>query len=205
MSIWTRTNEEHRRARFWRTAPQDPTRPFKDSGTPYFRAGKNRVLMPHDFMPVGTHAGKHLRAVPMDYLLWVDAQPWSRFWTAWEPVHDYLTRHVPDPADAADGYGVPTTPILFVDRLRKWPTKIKVFEAGSAHLHTLPGHEDLLHAFAVGALGLSVRYYQRGQLPHYDLTRNKHGQAMKHGAIQITDQQMIENKNTWLQFYQTKR
>ena len=191
-SIWSRSAAEQARERFWRTAPPDPTRHHKESGTPYFRPGHDRVLMPDDFMPVGEHARKHLRAVPPEYLLWVDRQLWSRHWLAWKPVSDYISRHLIQ----QDHIAIPPNDILYVDALRK---------QSHAHLHTLPGFEDLLHAFVVGALSLSRDWYQPGKLPHYDLTVNKHAQALRNGARLIDDTQLIAHKDTWIQYFKSKR
>lgn len=201
MSIWSRSAAEQARERFWRTPPQDPTRAFKKSGTPYFRPGHDRVLMPDDFMPVGEHARKHLRSVHPEYLLWVDRQPWSRRWDAWKPVSDYISRFPP----SIENLAMPPDDILYVDALRKHPTRIPCFQKGSAHLHTLPGFEDLLHAFVVGALSLSRDWYQPGKLPHYDLTVNKHAQALRYGVRLISDSQLIAHKDTWVQYFRSKR
>lgn len=208
MSQWSQSNDQLRKERFWRTPPPDPTRRAARAGVPYYRTGKGRVLMPDDFMPVGPHARKHLRAVPNDYLLWVNAQPWSKCWVQWQPVADYISRFLIDASDAGPStvnHGQPSpTPVIFVDRLRVWPTAIKCFKAGSAHLHTLPGWEDYLHTFAMGALALDPRWYQTGALPHYDVTVRKHALALELGVQQIPDRQLIAHKEQWLQFFRTK-
>lgn len=198
MSVWSQSNDQLRRERFWRTPPKDPTAAARRGVGSYFRPGHNRVLMPDDFMPVGEHAGKHLRAVPADYLAWVDAQPWSHHWDSWLPVKDYLTRF---PVE-----GNADTPVRFyVDSLKQWPTQIRCFKAGSSHLHCLPGWEDFLHAFVVGGLKLSRDYYQPGALPHYDLTVGKHHQALKNACVtEIPDPRLIEHKRQWLQFFRTQ-
>lgn len=201
MSVWSPSNEERNRERFWRTPPPDPTRLAKRAGVPHFaKRNSLRALMPSDFIPIGEHAGKHLHAVPQDYLLWVNAQPWSKTWPQWQPVADYISRCI------IIFYDPPaTTPLFFVDRLRKWPTAIRCFKAGSSHLHCLPGHEDRLHAFAVGALRLNRQWYQNGKLPHYDLTVGKHKQALSHPYVQeIPDLQLVEHKGQWIQYFQTK-
>ena len=201
---WSPSNAAAAKEKFWRTAPVDPTRPFQKAGVPYFRRGHDRALMPDNFMPVGEHAGKHLRAVPVDYLIWVDSQPWSRHWAPWAAVHDFIERFITDP-EAAAAHNVPTGPVIFVDVLRKHVTTNPLFIPGSAHLHCLPGNEDLLHAFAIGALHLKTAWYQRGRLPHYDLTVAKHAAALRHGAHLITDPQLIEHKDNWLAYFQSKR
>lgn len=202
--VWSESPEERRRWKLFNGKQEDPTQKFKRSGTPYFRRGRDRVLMPDDFMPIGHHAGKHLRAVPPEYLLWVDTQAWSKQWTPWEPVHDYIERFILSDPETAVAIEVPQHSVLFVDKLRIHETKIQCFKAGSAHLHTLPGHEDLLHAFVVGALHLSRDWYQPGRLPHYDLTVGKHAQALRLGVVLIEDQQLIAHKDAWLQFFRSK-
>lgn len=215
MSTWSLSHEQKRKEAFWRSKPKDPTRAFAKAGLPYHArrsvtATGTRILMPDDFMPVGEHTGKHLRAVPLDYLLWVNAQPWSKRWLHWQPVADYISRFITDASDAQEttvNHRQPpqTTAIFFIDRLRPWPTQIKCFKAGSAHLHCLPGWEDYLHAFVVGALGLSRDYYQPGKLPHYDVTVGKHQQALQHPCVQlIPDEQLIAHKEQWLQFFRTR-
>jgi len=226
MSSWSPTPEQRRKEAFWRTPPKDPTRAARRAGVPYharrsIAADGTRILMPDDFMPVGEHAGKHLRAVPADYLLWVNSQPWAARWAHWQPVADYLSRFPlsgsgsdqplqtiangsgSDPSATANAPQV--QPIFYVDSLRQYPTHIRCFKAGSAHLHCLPGFEDFLHAFVVGALHLSRDYYQPGRLPHYDLTVGKHQQALQHPCVQlISDRQLIEHKTQWLQFFQSR-
>lgn len=225
MSSWSPTPEQRRKEAFWRTPPKDPTRAPRRAGVPYharrsIAADGTRILMPDDFMPVGEHAGKHLRAVPADYLLWVNSQPWATRWTHWQPVADYLSRfplpQSPSPdsdpqsqpsIDGSDPHFAPLCgqPIFYVDALRQHPTQIRCFKAGSAHLHCLPGFEDFLHAFVVGALHLSRDYYQPGRLPHYDLTVGKHQQALQHPCVQlISDRQLIAHKDQWLQFFQSR-
>lgn len=180
--------------RRWRTfnGPQrDPTRAGKASDTPYFRRGHDRLLGPDSFMPVGEHAGKHLRACPPDYLLWVDTQPWSQTWTPWAPVHDYIQRYIlPDPETAA-AIALPPDPIIYLT------------EAGL--LHTLPGHEDLLHAFAVGAINFKTLLYQKGTPPHYPLPPSKTALALRHGAHPIDRETFHQHKGQWMTYFQTSR
>lgn len=180
--------------RRWRTfnGPQiDPTRQGKKSDTPYFRRGQNRILGPDDFMPTGEHAGKHLRAVPPEYLLWIDQQPWSRQWAPWEAVHSYIERYILPDAETAAAINLPVGPIIFVT------------EAGL--LHTLPGYEDMLHAFAVGAINFKTLLYQKGPLPHYPLPPSKQAAALHHGAHPIDRETFHHHKAQWLTHFQTRR
>ncbi len=210
MSTWSRSPAEKRRERFWRTAPPDPARVAKRSGRSYFRAGHGRVLTPHDMMPCGEHQGKHMRAVPADYLLWVNAQPWAPRWLPWQPVADYLTRY--HPGDEAQLVTIdtplpspPENVVLYTDMLQKWLTDIPCFKDGSSHLHCLPGFEDCLHAFAVGALGLKRAWYQRGVPPHYDLSAKRHAWALHHPCLRlIEDPQLIEHRRLWREHFASR-
>lgn len=199
---------ERRRWKLFNGPQHDPTRLARRAGVPHYarrsitRDG-GRVLMPDDFMPVGEHSSKHLRAVPADYLAWVESQPWSKHWPAWQPVSDYLSRFPLEELGTKNEAPGTSVPLFFLGSpLQVSPSSgLKVF----SWLATTPGHEDLLHAFTVGALDLSRDYYQPGALPHYDLTVGKHNQALKHPCVQlIEDRQMIEHKDLWLQFYRSK-
>lgn len=189
MSVWSPSNEQRDRERFWRTPPPDPTRAFKKSGTPYYRPGKNRVLMPDDFMPIGPHAGKHLRAVPTDYLLWVNAQPWAKAWPHWQPIADYLDRH-PERSESSVALAK-DAPLFYL--------------ALTHQLYTLPGHEDLLQTFAEAVLNQRPCHYQTGAPPHYQITSNQAKRALKNAPIQqVTFRQRAEHRDLWIQFFQTK-
>lgn len=186
-------DNDRRRHRLFNGPQIDPTQAAARHETPYFRHGKDRVLMPDDFMPVGEHTGKHLRAVPYDYLRWVNAQPWAAQWRHWQPVADYLTRF-PLPEVSA-GHEL----VIFVDTLTPCvPTKTWRWPS-SCHLHCLPGHEDKLHAFAIGALGLERRWYQKpaAHMPHYDLNEAKQETALGHGAELVDRRQMGEHIRLW--------
>lgn len=201
MSQWSLSSAEKRREQFWRTPPPDPTRQHAKAGIPYYaKRNKLRALMPDDFMPVGPHAGKHLRAVPPDYLAWVDAQPWSKNWVQWQPVSDFISRFIAADPDTAAALDVPAQPVIFVDPLQQWPTKLKCFRDGSSHLHTLPGHLDLLQTFALGALALNPAWFQNKEMPHFDLTVRKHALALQCGAVQVDRRQAVAHLHLWRQF-----
>jgi len=188
MSAWTQSNEQRDRERFWRTPPPDPTRAFKRSGTPYYRPGKNRVLMPDDFMPIGPHAGKHMRAVPRDYLHWVNTQPWSKAWPHWQPIADYLERFQIEGATALTG----SDPLFYVTI--------------HPRLYTLPGHEDLLQTFADAVLNQQPSHYEIGAPPHYQLTPRQALIAFQHSPLvrTVTYRQTAEHRDLWIQYFQTK-
>ena len=201
MSAWTQSNDQLRREKFWRTPPPDPTKAFRKSGVPYYRPGKNRVLMPDDFMPLGPHAGKHLRAVPPDYLLWVHAQDWSKNWVQWRPVADFIDRFITSDPETEHRASYPTTPVIFVDPIQQQSTSIiKCFQAGSSHLNTLPGHLDLLQTFGIGALALNPDWLQHRVCPHFDLTIRKHQLAIQCGAIAISRAEIADHIDQWRQF-----
>jgi len=67
-----------------------------------------------------------------------------------------------------------------VDELKRWPTKIRCFVAGSAHL-TADTLEEL-HAFAA-RIGLRREWFQDHPIaPHYDLSIKRHAAALAAGA-----------------------
>lgn len=210
MSPWSASNAQLRKEKFWRTKPPDPTQPFRKAGVPYYakRAhGSRSNLTPSDFMPIGPHAGKHLHAVPPDYLLWVNAQPWSRNWVQWHPIADFISRFLIDASDSDLSSGPPFSPLspvqtqlIYVDPIQQWPTKIKCFQPGSSHLHTLPGHLDLLQTFGIGALALNPDWFQHKECPHFDLTIRKHQLALQCGAVEIPRRQFAEHLQQWRQF-----
>lgn len=68
---------------------------------------------------------------------------------------------------------------VMVDEIRVWPTKIRCFKGGSAHLTA--DTEEELHAFAA-RLGLKREWFQPKSTPHYDLTRAKALRAQELGA-----------------------
>jgi hypothetical protein len=201
--------DDQRRHRLFNGRQIDPTRRAAQAGIPHYGTrNRSRVLMPDDFIPVGPHAGKHLRAIPPDYLLWVNAQPWSKCWVQWQPVADYISRFLlegsdSDPSSSYSSSYSYSNPVIFVDRLQIWPTERKCFRDGSSHLHCLPGWEDYLHTFALGALALDPRWYQNKLLPHYDLTVRKHKLALECGVIEIPDTQMRDHTRLWKQFRDT--
>lgn len=201
--LWN--HDDERRYQLFNGRQIDPTRAPKRAGTSYFarrsitREGK-RHLMPDDFMPAGPHASKHLRAVPPDYLLWVDRQPWSKDWVQWGPVADFIRNYVLSDPETAETIAVVTQPVIFVDPLAQYPTSLRCFKDGSSHLHTLPGHLDLLQTFAQGALGLDPGWFQNKELPHFDLTVRKHRLALDCGAVEIDRRQLIAHRDIWRQF-----
>lgn len=183
--------EKHR---FWNTAPVNPLDLAKASGTP-FLTGK--PLMPESPMPVGEHVGKTMRQVPVDYLRWVNAQPWAATWRHWAPVADYLTRF--PLAEGSAGRSARSdseadksvrAPILFVDTLTPCaPSPAWRFDSCCRLYAPNAAHEPLLHAFALGALGLEKRWFQRGGLPHYRLSEAGQERALGAGA-ELADRAM---------------
>jgi hypothetical protein len=184
MSQWSISNAARRREQFWRTKPPDPTQQHAKAGVPYYRPGQSRVLMPDDFMPLGPHAGKHLRAVPAAYLAWVNAQPWSAAWPHWQPVADFLTRFPLPPHD-------PVHAEMYVTALRH----------DHAELYCLPGHNDYLHTFAEGALRLDRRHFwnnpRQVEWPHYRLTARLHDAALGHGAVLVDASTRLAHIRIW--------
>ena len=70
-----------------------------------------------------------------------------------------------------------------VRRNRNWPY--------DKACHMVSDSLTELHAFA-RRLSLKRCWYQGNALPHYDLTPNKRIQALRLGAIEITDKQLVE-------------
>lgn len=201
---WSPTPEQLRKERFWRTPPPDPTRLAKRAGVPYHarrsRARDTIVLMPSDFMPVGEHAGKHLHQVPAEYLLWVDSQPWAAHWPQWAPVHDYLARF-PLP----EAIEMPSPPLHLGPLLPQPGSHVPALRAGAARLYTLPGWEDYLHAYVIGALRLSRDYYHPAAPPHYLISRTLHQQSLTYPSITPTPPETTaDHKDLWIQFFRTK-
>lgn len=71
--------------------------------------------------------------------------------------------------------------MIMVDELKRWPTRIRCFQAGSCHLMTDDGDLEALHAFAA-RLGLRRSWFQPLSTPHYDLTASKRALALELGA-----------------------
>lgn len=74
---------------------------------------------------------------------------------------------------------------ILVDELRTYPTTLRCFKKGSAHLtFVAPSTVDDLHAFALG-IGLRREWFQNGprsRVPHYDLTEKRRAAALVAGA-----------------------
>ena len=175
--------KDRERHHFWTTAPVNPLALAKKSGTPYLTG---KPLMPESPMPVGEHVGKTMRQVPAEYLRWVNAQPWAAEWRHWAPVADYLERF-PLPEEVKASSRV----VLFVDTLTPCATSPAWrFPAFCRLYATREADEPLLHAFALGALGLQKEWYQRpGPLPHYRLSEAGQCRALGLGA-ELADQAM---------------
>ena len=60
----------------------------------------------------------------------------------------------------------------------------------SCHL-TCDGNLDELHLFA-DSLGLRRSWFQRGSVPHYDLTPNKRAAAVRFGAQEVSTIEAIK-------------
>lgn len=191
-------HHDRKKNRFWNTAPANPLALAKASGTPYLTG---KPLMPESPMPVGEHVGKTMRQVPAAYLRWVNAQPWARTWRHWAPVADYLERFPLAEGTAPAGPTATTPercpPVLFVDTLTACaPSPAWRFPSFCRLYCTREDWEPMLHALALGALGLEKRFYQRGGLAHYRL--NEAGQERALGAgVELADRAMAA-QHEWL-------
>ena len=186
---WQPDGDQRRRERFWRTAPPDPIRLAKQAGLPHYNRALGQVLMPQSAMPIGAHAGKIMSAVPADYLAWVNVQPWDAAWPAWAPVRDYIERHPvgimsADDATQPDPVHLWPAAVVYVSPLMSCPPTSEWRWTEFAELTGHPDHEDKLHAFAAGALGLLPRWFQTigGESRHYRLTATRRLNAIQAGA-----------------------
>ena len=82
-----------------------------------------------------------------------------------------------------------------VDEIRVWPTKIRCFKNGSAHL-TTDGDLDELHDFA-NRIGLRREWFQPHRIaPHYDLSPKRHAAALAAGATLVSArEQAVARRN----------
>lgn len=71
---------------------------------------------------------------------------------------------------------------IMVDEIRVWPHARAPFTRGSCHM-TTDGRLEELHAFAE-SIGLRREWFQPHPIaPHYDLTRQRRGRALRAGAV----------------------
>jgi len=79
--------------------------------------------------------------------------------------------------------------MIYVDELtvcirsKKWPYR--------QACHMMADSVEELHYFA-GRMGLMRSWFQRGSLPHYDLTKGMRLLAVKFGAIEIDKKKFVE-------------
>jgi hypothetical protein len=191
--------DDRRRHRLFNGPQFDPTQAAAKAGMPYHarrsvKTDGGRVLMPDDFMPIGDHSGKHLRAVPTDYLRWIDAQPWAATWREWQPVRDYLSR-----------FPLPPAPLpeitLTVDAVRIHPGSKGIFREGASRLYvTQDDHLPYLHAFAHGALDLWRQWFRPADAtapPHYLLTPAAQKIALDLGASLVSTRAAAADADDW--------
>lgn len=195
-------HNDYKRHRLFNGPQIDPTRRAKKRGHDHYASrNRSRILMPDDFLPLGPHAGKHLRAVPVDYLLWVNQQPWAAQWSRWQPVADYISRFLVSDPETPPTADIPVGPVIFVDEIQQYPgPTARCFRDGSCHLHTLPGFLDLLQTFAIGALDLDPDWLQHKTMPHFDLTKGKRELALQHGAQPVDRRQVGYHIRRWREF-----
>lgn len=72
---------------------------------------------------------------------------------------------------------------VYIDKLRERKPSETWRWRGSCHLYTDWNNLNELHSLA-RKLGLKREYFQKGVIPHYDLTRNKRLQAIRLGAVE---------------------
>lgn len=76
---------------------------------------------------------------------------------------------------------------VYVDTLREYPKT----HGHSKWCHLLSDNFDELETFA-RVMGLHPDWYQHKSYPHYDLTEKKRIQALKLGAIEISNKELID-------------
>lgn len=82
--------------------------------------------------------------------------------------------------------------MVTVDEIREWPTKIRCFKGGSAHL--MADTLDELHAFAK-RLRLKREWFQDHPMhPHYDLTVAKRAHAVALGATEVSAREQARKR-----------
>lgn len=205
---WQPDGDQRRRERFWNTAPPDPVKLAKQAGMPHYNRPLGQVLMPQSSMPIGPHAGKIMSEVPAEWLAWVNTQPWSANWHHWQPVRDYIERHpigIMDPADLTQPDPVhiwPTGGVIYVTELYDCPPTEDWKWPQFAELTCHRDHEDKLHAFAEGALGLRPVWFQAraGERRHYRLTWQRRLDALRAGATELP-----RNRREQAQYFQRLR
>lgn len=178
---WSESKEERRKFRFWNTAPPDARRDARKHGGAHFDRVMHAVLMPDSPMPVGPHAEKTMRQVPVDYLAWVQAQPWAAAWVPWRPVADYLDRHPVGPDPDCPPH------VVYVSQMQACTPTSEWTWPEHALLTCHPDidlHGDKFHTFAQGALGLRPAWYNH-DLRAYRLTSRRRWMAIQAGAFEI--------------------
>lgn len=76
---------------------------------------------------------------------------------------------------------------VYVDKLREYPGGPR---GHKKWCHLIADDLDELEKFA-RKLNLSIFWFQPFSFPHYDLTEGKRIQALKIGAIEITDNELV--------------
>lgn len=195
------TAEEERRHQLFNGPQYDPSLRGARLGLGY-QHGRRTSLQPDDFAPIPIWAGRHVRAIPPEWLLWVQAQPWAASWKLWQGVADYLSRY----PDLLEGRSAPDI-ALHVDPVAPRTTGPACFRKhGSCHLYALPlpgfpadYTTPYLSAFACGALGMSLTWLQtsRSGVPHYDLTPDRQARALQAGAALVDRRQFAAHIQLW--------
>jgi len=72
--------------------------------------------------------------------------------------------------------------MVYVDALRDWGWRL----GPSSHL--IADSNEELHAFAA-KVGLKRSWFQRGTVPHYDLTANRRVVAVQLGAAEVSNRE----------------
>lgn len=95
MSLDLSLRDDDKEHRFWNSAPYDPIAAARAEGRAHHSRVTRGVLFAQSAMPCGKHMGKIMERVPPADLLWIHKQPWAKS-GRWQPVWDYVERHLDD-------------------------------------------------------------------------------------------------------------
>lgn len=80
--------------------------------------------------------------------------------------------------------------MIYVDRLFSHPGAPRLFRQSC---HLIADTEAELHDFAVDRLKMKREWFQPKPFPHYDLTPNRRIAAVKYGAVEVTNRELVRH------------
>lgn len=78
---------------------------------------------------------------------------------------------------------------IYVDEVRDYPFNAKLPSTRWCHM-ACDGDIEELHALAQ-KIGLKRSWFQKGSLPHYDLTEGRRKMAVQNGAVEVTSRELV--------------